>query len=228
MEDRKNIVRIAAIAGAVLLVAILGYVGYNYFTSDDLPPEPSAASDGTATDTAPPTPPANGGNVPYAKILIVDRNMVLSQSSVGQDIMKQVQSQMDTARAGLKGREDALKAEYSALQQQISILAPAVKEGKIKAFEAKQQALQADVQKQQLMIQGGLDKARQQVILALRPILHKIMVERGANMLVEKGTLADGTPELDISADAIARLNAVLPSLKVTPQMPPQRPGGEQ
>jgi Skp family chaperone for outer membrane proteins len=168
-------------------------------------------------------PPPQGA--PVGKILVVDRNAVLSHSNVGQGIMKQVQGMADQARAGLKAREDALRKEYAQLQQQLPILAAGVKAAKVKAFEAKQTALQNDIQKQQLLIQGGLYNAREQVIAALKPVLHKIMLERGANLIVDRATLADAAPQLDITGLAIQRLNQALPSVKVTPQMPPQQPG---
>jgi len=162
---------------------------------------------------------------PVGKILVVDRNEVLGRSNAGQGIMKQVQGMADTARAGLKAREDALRKEYAQLQQQLPILGAAVKAAKVKAFEAKQAALQSDIQKQQLLIQGGLYNAREQVIAALKPILHKIMLERGANVMLERATLADAAPQLDVTALAIQRLNQALPGVKVTPQMPPQQAG---
>jgi len=159
-------------------------------------------------------PPAAG--TPNPKILVIDRAAILRGSVVGQNIMKQVQGLTIAAEQGLKARDVALRSEGQQLQQQLAILAPAVKAAKIKAFEAKQAALQADVQKQQGLIQGGVLKARQQVEQALGPILQGLMSERGANLLLDRNAVVLGTVNVDITKDAITRLNQKLPNVKVT------------
>lgn len=175
---------------------------------------------------APPAPPPQG--VPQPKILVIDRAAILRGSAVGQSIMKQVQALTINAENGLKARDAALRAEGGQLQQQLAILAPAVKKQKIAAFEAKQQALQADVQKQQGLIQGGVLVARQQIERALGPILQKIMVERGANLLFEKAAIVIGAPQFDITPLVIQRLNQALPTVQVKPTpLPPGVQGGQ-
>jgi Skp family chaperone for outer membrane proteins len=175
---------------------------------------------------APPPPPPQG--IPQPKILMVDHGGVLRGSAVGQSIMKQIQALSVAAENGLKARDTALRAEGAQLQQQLAILAPAVKKQKITAFEAKQQALQADVQKQQSLIQGGLLVARQQIERALVPILQKIMVERGANMLLERGAVLVSAQQFDITAVTIQRLNQVLPTVQVKPTpLPPGAQSGQ-
>jgi outer membrane protein len=160
-------------------------------------------------------PPAPAAGTPNPKILVIDRAAILRGSVVGQNIMKQVQALTVAAEQGLKARDAALRSEGQALQQQLAILAPAVKAAKIKAFEAKQAALQADVQKQQGLIQGGVLKARQQVEQALGPILQGLMQERGANLLLDRNAVVLGTVNVDITKDAITRLNQKLPMVKV-------------
>ena len=166
---------------------------------------------GAVTAAPPPPPPP----LPAPKILIIDRSEVLRRSAVGQSIMKQVQQLTINAENSLKAKDAALRAEGGQLQQQLAILAPAVKAAKIKAFEAKQAALQADVQKQQGLIQGGVLKARQQVEQALGPILQALMQERGANLLLDRNAVVLGTVNVDITKDAITRLNQKLPTVKV-------------
>jgi Skp family chaperone for outer membrane proteins len=167
----------------------------------------------------PPKPPQG---TPQPKILVIDRAAILRGSVVGQNIMKQVQQLSVAAEAGLKNKDQALRAEGAALQQQLAILSPSVKAAKIKAFEAKQASLQGDVQKQQNLIQGGVMKARQQVETALGPILTKIMQERGANLLLDRNAVVLGNIDVDITGVAIQRMNQVLPMVKVVPQpLPP-------
>jgi len=169
--------------------------------------------------TAAPPPP-----LPAPKILIIDRSEVLRRSAVGQSIMKQVQGLAAQAEGSLKSRDAALRAEGQQLQQQLSILSASVKAAKIKAFETKQAALQRDVQNQQAMIQGGLQVARDQALRALGPILQKIVIERGANIMIDRGAIVVSANGFDVTDVAIARLNQVLPTVTVKPTAP--TPGG--
>ena len=168
-------------------------------------------------------PPGAPKPTPAPKILVIDRAAILRGSAVGQNIMKQVQALSVQAENGLKARDAALRQEGAALQQQLAILAPGVKAAKIKAFEAKQAALQGEVQRQQGLIQGGVLQARQTVEKALGPILSKIMQERGANLLLDRNAVVLGTVDVDVTGLAITRLNQTLPTVKVT--LAPLPPG---
>jgi Skp family chaperone for outer membrane proteins len=171
---------------------------------------------------ATPPPPAPTGT-PNPKILVIDRAAILRGSVVGQNIMKQVQALTTSAENMLKGQDTALRQEGATLQQQLAILSPSVKAAKIKAFQAKQAALQQNVQTQQGLIQGGVLKARQQVEQALGPILQAIMIERGANLLLDRNAVVLGTVDVDVTKVAIARLNQKLPAVKVV--LTPLPPG---
>jgi len=172
---------------------------------------------------APPPPPSKPAGTPNPKILVIDRAAILRGSVVGQNIMKQVQTLTASAEHVLKGQDAALRQEGAALQQQLAILSASVKAAKIKAFQAKQAALQQSVQTQQGLIQGGVLKARQQVEQALGPILQGIMAERGANLLLDRNAVVLGTVDVDITGVAIARLNQKLPAVKVV--LTPLPPG---
>jgi len=172
---------------------------------------------------APPPPPSKPAGTPNPKILVIDRAAILRGSVVGQNIMKQVQTLTASAENVLKGQDAALRQEGAALQQQLAILSASVKAAKIKAFQAKQAALQQSVQTQQGLIQGGVLKARQQVEQALGPILQGIMAERGANLLLDRNAVVLGTVDVDITGVAIARLNQKLPAVKVV--LTPLPPG---
>jgi len=172
---------------------------------------------------APAAPPAKPVGTPNPKILVIDRAAILRGSVVGQNIMKQVQSLTAAAENMLKGQDVALRKEGADLQQQLAILSASVKAAKIKAFQAKQAALQQNVQTQQGLIQGGVLKARQQVEQALGPILQAIMAERGANLLLDRNAVVLGTVDVDVTGVAIARLNQKLPAVKVV--LTPLPPG---
>ena len=171
-----------------------------------------AAGIGIGAVTAAPPPP-----LPAPKILIIDRSEVLRRSAVGQSIMRQVQGLATKAEASLKARDAGLRSEGQQLQQQLAILSASVKAAKIKAFEVKQAALQRDVQAQQGLIQGGLNAARSQALGALGPILQRIVIERGANIMIDRNAIVVSANGFDVTDLAVARLNQALPSVVVKP-----------
>ncbi|HWA92889.1 MAG TPA: OmpH family outer membrane protein [Rhizomicrobium sp.] len=164
---------------------------------------------------------------PTPKILVIDRTMILRNSKVGQDIVRQVNAYTDQAERDLKGQGAALRAEGEKLKTQLAILSADVKARRIKDFETKQGGLQQLAQKKQSLIQGGFIKARQDVERALGPVLQGIMVERGANLLLDRNSVVMGTdPALDVTGLAVQRLDQKLPTIKVELVAPP--PGLQQ
>lgn len=158
-------------------------------------------------------PAAQG--TPAPKILVIDRSAILRASKVGQDITRQLKGYRDAAEKEFKGENESLKREGQALQRQLAILAPDVKEKKIRAFQAKEATFQQRVQDRESKIQGGVLQANQEVSKALGPILQGIMAERGGNLLLDRNAIIFATVDIDVTGVAIDRLNKKLPSVKV-------------
>ncbi|MBV8976118.1 MAG: OmpH family outer membrane protein [Alphaproteobacteria bacterium] len=159
---------------------------------------------------------------PAPRILVIDRTMVLRLSKVGQDVVKQVNAYTQQAESQLRGEGQGLRQQGEALKQQLAILSADVKARKVKEFEARQKNLQEEAQKKQTLIQGGFIKARMTIENTLGPILQGIMVERNANLLLDKTSVLMGTdPSLDITQLAVQRLDQKLPSLHVDLVPPP-------
>jgi Skp family chaperone for outer membrane proteins len=165
-------------------------------------------------------PPAPQG-FPMPKILVIDRQALLRQSKVGQSIAQQVQGLTKSAEIELKGENESLRREGASLQQQVAILAPDVRAQKVKAFEAKQAAFQAKVQLRQNQIRYGVAMAQRQVETVAGPIVQGLMMERGANLMIDRQAIVIGAPGLDVTPVAIQRLDQKLPSVKVQLATPP-------
>lgn len=162
---------------------------------------------------------------PQPRIVVIDRAAILQFSKVGQDIARQVQAYSAQAKRDLTARGAALQKEGQALQQQIAILAPDLKQKKIAAFEARQDALQSAAQEKDNQLRGGVMAAQGAVEKVLGPILEEIVKERGANMVLDKqAVIYASSPSFDITGEAIEMLNAKLPSYHVTLQNPPTSP----
>lgn len=183
-------------------------------------PAPAAAPRPVA---APAAAPAKAGP---AVILFVDRGAIVRNSTVGKDMFKQVEGLAKKMEADYKPENDKLQADIQSLQAQFQVLAPDAREAKRKELEARRQAFQKKIQDRQTLIQGGMNKARQQLEGALGPILEQMMVERGANLLLDRSMVVLGSVDLDVTQVAIQRLDRSLPKITVTPQAPAAAPAG--
>lgn len=163
---------------------------------------------------------------PQPKIVVLDRTAIMTFSKAGQDIAKQMQAYSNQAKNELSARGKALQNEGRALQQQVAILAPDLKAKKLADFQAREQALQADVQRKDEQMRGGFAQARMTMEQKLGPILQQLVKERGANLVIDKQAVvfAPQAQGFDITADAIKRLDQQMPSLKVTFNAPAPAP----
>jgi outer membrane protein len=185
-------------------------------------PPPAALA--PAPQPAPAAAPVAQNGLPAPKIIVIDRNFILQRSSAGQEMVNQTQTLSKTAETELKTQEAQLQAEATQLQQQLAILAPEVRDQKEKEFTSKQQAFQGKVAQRQAEIQAGFNKAAHQLEVALEPILKAIMVERGANMVMDRSAIILSSVDVDVTPVAVQRLDKTLPHVKV--ELTPVPAGG--
>jgi Skp family chaperone for outer membrane proteins len=208
MTTTKALWAVAAIAAASLALGTVTAQAQPATT----PAKPAA--------TTPAKPAAATGKAPAAIILFLDRGTVLRQSAVGKDMYAQVEAMAKKMETEFAPENKKLQADVQALQQQAAVLSQDVRNQKIKELEARRTAFQKKVSDRQAAIQNGLAVARQQVEKALGPILEKIMVERSANLLLDRGLVVLGATDLDVTAVVVQRLNTSLPKVTVTPVAP--------
>lgn len=182
------------------------------------PAAPAAAVAAPAPALAGAAAPAVAGVAPggaQPRIIVIDRNFILQRSSAGQDMLNQVQTLSKAAETEFKTQEQALATEAGQLQQQMAIMAPDARDQKEKEFTGKQQAFQGRVQQRQAEIQAGFNKAARQVEVALEPILKAIMVERNANMVLDRSAVILSSADVDVTPVAVQRLDKALAHVKV-------------
>jgi len=189
------------------IVLIAATVGIMAAASPCLAAAPAAASGQSHPATA---------AMPQPRILVIDRQAILRFSKVGQDISRQVNSYTQSAESQFKAEQEGLQKEGQALQQQVAILSPDVRNQKIRAFQAREAAFRQKVETRQNQIQGGVQVARQQVEQALGPIVQGVMLERQANLLLDRSMVVLSTVgDIDVTRIAIQRLDQKLPAVKV-------------
>jgi outer membrane protein len=194
-----------AVAAFTAVTLMLGTVAAS---AQPAPAKPAAAT------AAKPTPAER------AVILFLDRGAVFRQSAVGADMYKQVEALAKKMETDLAPENKKLQTDVQQLQSQAALLSAEVRQQKVKELEGRRQAFQKKVQDRQAAIQTGLANSRTQVEKALGTILEKLMTERGANVLLDRGLVVLGATGLDVTGTVIQRLNTALPKVTVTPVAP--------
>jgi Skp family chaperone for outer membrane proteins len=154
---------------------------------------------------------------PQPKIVVLDRRAIMTFTKAGQDIARQMQAYSNQAKNDLAARGKALQAEGRTLQQQVAILAPDLKAKKLADFQARETALQNEVQRKDEQMRTAFALAQQTMEQKLGPILQALVKQRGANLVLDKQAIvyAPQTSGFDITADCIKALDQQMPSLKV-------------
>ena len=163
---------------------------------------------------------------PQPKIVVLDRAAIMTFSKAGQDIAKQMQAYSNQAKNELAARGKALQNDGRNLQQQVAILAPDLKAKKLADFQAREQALQGEVQKKDEQMRTAFAQARQTMEAKLGPILQQLVKERCANLVLDKQAVvfAPSAGGFDITGDAIKRLDQQMPALKINFNAAPPAP----
>lgn len=197
------------IAVVVAVLALAGGGAWYFFGESDENPAPAKQAENAPV-------PEQKGPLPDPVLLVVDKAAILQASKAGQDISRQVQAYAQTVRGQLEPQGRALRSEEETLRNQIASLTPDERNKRIAAFEAKQNQFQQLTAQKENQIKQSVGKAQEVLSQKMGPILKQIMAERHANMIVDKQAVVFGTDStLDVSMEAVKRLDAVLPSAKV-------------
>jgi hypothetical protein len=96
-------------------------------------------------------------------------------------------------------------------------------------LENRGKSVQQAAQQKLNTIKGGVLQAQEQIGNALKPVLQGIMMERGANMLMDRNAIVFSTVDIDVTQLAIQRLNQKLSTVKFTPApLPPGMQASQQ
>jgi outer membrane protein len=167
---------------------------------------------------------------PAPIILVVDSNRAANECNACKTAAASLRSQataFDTRRTTLNNQ---LGPERQAIQTAVNALqgkAPdAALQARIKAFETKAQAAQQELETTQQRLQSINVNILKQIKDKLDPAIKAVMVQRGANLMLEEdNTLAHGAA-LDVTPQVIAQLNSLLATISVAPLPQQQQPQG--
>ncbi len=172
--------------------------------------------------------PAAAQRVPPASVAVVDLGRVSSECTACRTATAALQGQVAALRTRQQQLTASLQGEGTAIQTAIGALAgktpDAALTARIRALQAKQDAANQELGRQQEQIQRNQQYIQQQINAKLQPVIDQVMQRRGANLVIEAGASLKAAPAIDVTADVLAGLNAALPSLATTAPAAPAAP----
>ena len=203
---------IIAIAAAVIVVA--GGIGAWFLLKSP------SGEESTATAAAEPS-----GPLPEPVIVVVSMDSVTQASKVGQSIITQIQAMANQAKAELGPEAQALQREEAAVAK----LPSGERLAKLEALAPRRTAVQQKAQARDAQLKGAFALARADLGKMIEPILRQIVTARGANLVMDRRAASMLTdPNLDISKDVVAALDAKIQTYSVKVPPPQTAPAAAQ
>ena len=155
-------------------------------------------------------------NYPNTSIAVVDLNLILSDSKAAKNATKQFEEIQKSTEDKIIASDKKMLEDRNKLIEQQSIIAPEAFELKAKDYEKKLQDYQVDKQNKLRKLEGILQKARNEILENVKPILEDLSKELGVTVILEKNSVLLSANNMDITDDVIKKLNKKLPKIKVT------------
>lgn len=166
-----------------------------------------------------------------ANTVVYDQARVMRETTGGQDISQKVNAIGQSMQTELESEGSAIETEGKALQtrtanltQEAAAADPNLR-SQIESFARKRQTFGQKSQLRQAELQRTEQEAWAKFFQALQPVVQEVAVERGAQIVLERSTLAYSDPALDVTSLVISKMNERAASFDVTrvrAQVPPE------
>ncbi len=169
-----------------------------------------------------------------AAILMVSRKRLLNDTTHARALLK---AEIELT-AELQRRIDAIKAELTAEEQELTRLRPTLDRevfaARVAAFDRNVRRQRRAAQKQAAALQSAFRAERLKLVEALDPLLEEVREANGASAILNSDQVLASDPALDVTDEVIARFNAtvpppVVPDLEViAPAQSPAQPPAQE
>lgn len=157
--------------------------------------------------------PAVRAAEPAVVLAVVDIQLIMRESTAVRVLSKSIEERRDLYQAELSKTEKTLRDADQELARQRSIISAEAFTKKRRDLEKKVAALQRQVQERKRGLDRIFSRGMAQVQSELALIAKEIAEERGLDLIVSKAAVVIVKPKLDITAEALKRLNERLPKI---------------
>jgi len=143
-------------------------------------------------------------------IATLDRDALFAGTLYGQRVNREIESASLAMAAETREIEAALEAEELALTEQRATLEPEAFRALATAFDDKVQALRAEREAAEDDLLAQIEAARTDFFRRVGPVLGQLLRDRGAVLIVDRRAVLLAATDIDITAEAVERIDAVL------------------
>src|SRR5260370_38207577 len=170
--------------------------------------------------------------LPVPVILVVDLQQILQDAKAAKAVQAVINQEYSSYTKEVAQQEDELQKSRTELERQRTILAPDAFNTRARDLQQRYDELGQVVQGRRQSLQQSLNEAMVKVKNAALEVIADMVKERRANLVIEKQAVVFEAEGMDITADAIARLDQKLASVPVNLPKPDgegaAKPGGEK
>lgn len=166
--------------------------------------------------TAPAAAPAA-----QSQVVVVDFERLRSQATAWADMQQKLKTLVEQKTNEFRTQNQAAATQFETEGRALAPLLQGQTSQQIAANPALKTRVEAQIrrenelrQKQQLFeysVQATTQRADQQLMQTLDPIIDQIMTQRGALIVVDRSQIAKARSSVDITQDAVTRFNAATP-----------------
>jgi Skp family chaperone for outer membrane proteins len=158
----------------------------------------------------------SNADYPNTSIAVIDLNLILTEAKAAKDASEQIEEIAKQIEEEIAEKDKKILEEQNKLIESQAIMAPEAFETQRIEYENKLQNYNTERQAKLISIDNLVATSRQEVLDALSPILEEISNEKGITIVLEKNTVLLNAENMDITNEALKKLNKQLPSIKVS------------
>ncbi|MGS4947698.1 OmpH family outer membrane protein [Meridianimarinicoccus sp. RP-17] len=143
-------------------------------------------------------------------VATLDQEALFLNSAFGRRVTRELERDRDALTAENREIEADLIAEERALIDRRAELPPAEFAPLAEAFDTKVERIRTEQDRKGRALQVQFEEARQRFLSEIGPVLTDLLRERGAQVLLDRGAVLISVEGVDITAAAIAAIDARL------------------
>jgi Skp family chaperone for outer membrane proteins len=171
--------------------------------------------------------PATQGQPQPARLpaaLIVDMAQILQEAKAGKEVQTTINQQYAAYSKEVAQQEDELQKGGAELERQRTVLAPEVYNTRARELQQRYDTLGKSVQAKRQALQQSLNEAMDKVKGGALEVIADIVKERRADLVLQKQAVVFEAEGMDVTAEAVTRLDKKLPAVPVN--LPKPEDGG--
>lgn len=164
--------------------------------------------------------------------VVVDMQRVYRDCNACRAANTQLQSQVQALQTRATTLSQPLQTESTAIETAVRALngrqPDQALQTRIQALQTRQNTANQELGTGEQTIRRNQAFVLQQINQRLNPLLTQVMTSRGANLVIDAGSVLSFAPTLDVTNDVLTQLNQQLPSVSTTAPAAPaqQQPQG--